>query len=106
MELGGSGQGPGSGLGGLGAQRAGQEGRATWEGWRQTDTSELTHNRSTQAVFIHAHLLLQHSSAETPKAAPMQTSEVTLRVKVGFREQGTDRRSALAEAQLAQARAT
>lgn len=56
VELGWGGQGPGGGQGGLGAQRAGQEGRrATWEGEGHTDTSELVPAAAASRLFIYAH---------------------------------------------------
>lgn len=65
VELGWGGQGPGGGQGGLGAQRAGQEGRrATWEGEGHTDTSELLpRSSSIQAVYLRTLCLLQHAEA-------------------------------------------
>lgn len=66
VELGWGGQGPGGGQGGLGAQRAGQEGRrATWEGEGHTDTSEQQHPGCLFTHTLPAPTCRGHSQVQT-----------------------------------------
>lgn len=100
VELGWGCQGPGGGQGGLGAQRAGQEGgRATWEGRGQTDASELIRHGRVQAVFMHARCTCRNTllseDTRTDRRTHGWASGVTLGVGSG---EGSSGARCLAEA--------